>query len=114
MVPTDRKWFAHLAIAATIVERLERLDLQFPKVEGRALAEMRKVRKALMASARAAANTNREAISAASAARCLQDVLLGGQDQGAGEYAKCAEPDCDCNTETPSPSKGTRSNRRAH
>ena len=49
VVPTDRKWFAHLAIAATIVERLERLDLQFPKVEGRALAEMRKVRKALMA-----------------------------------------------------------------
>ena len=49
MVPTDRKWFAHLAIAATIVERLERLDLHSPKVEGRALAEMRKVRKALMA-----------------------------------------------------------------
>ena len=49
VVPTDRKWFAHLAIAATIVERLERLDLQFPKVEGPALAEMRKVRKALMA-----------------------------------------------------------------
>ena len=49
VVPADRKWFAHLAIAATIVERLERLDLQFPKVEGRALAEMRKVRKALMA-----------------------------------------------------------------
>ena len=49
VVPADRKWFAHLAIAATIVERLERLDLQFPKVEGAALAEMRKVRKALMA-----------------------------------------------------------------
>ena len=49
VVPTDHKWFAHLAIAATIVERLERLDLQFPKVEGPALAEMRKVRKALMA-----------------------------------------------------------------
>ncbi|HEX2512629.1 MAG TPA: polyphosphate kinase 2 family protein [Xanthobacteraceae bacterium] len=49
VVPTDHKWFAHLAIAATIVERLERLNLQFPKVEGAALAEMRKVRKALMA-----------------------------------------------------------------
>ena len=49
VVPTDHKWFAHLSIAATIVERLERLDLQFPKVEGAALAEMRKVRKALMA-----------------------------------------------------------------
>jgi PPK2 family polyphosphate:nucleotide phosphotransferase len=49
VVPTDHKWFAHLAIAATIVERLERLDLQFPQVEGAALAEMRKVRKALMA-----------------------------------------------------------------
>jgi PPK2 family polyphosphate:nucleotide phosphotransferase len=49
VVPTDHKWFAHLAIAATIVDRLERLNLQFPKVEGAALAEMRKVRKALMA-----------------------------------------------------------------
>jgi PPK2 family polyphosphate:nucleotide phosphotransferase len=49
VVPTDHKWFAHLAIAATIVERLERLNLQYPKVEGAALAEMRKVRKALMA-----------------------------------------------------------------
>ena len=49
MVPTDHKWFAQLAISATIVERLERLNLQFPKVEGQALAEMRKVRKALMA-----------------------------------------------------------------
>jgi PPK2 family polyphosphate:nucleotide phosphotransferase len=49
VVPTDHKWFAQLAISATIVERLERLNLQFPKVEGQALAEMRKVRKALMA-----------------------------------------------------------------
>ena len=49
VVPTDHKWFAHLAIAATIVDRLERLNLQFPKVEGPALAEMRKVRKTLMA-----------------------------------------------------------------
>jgi PPK2 family polyphosphate:nucleotide phosphotransferase len=48
VVPTDHKWFAQLAVSATIVERLERLNLQFPKVEGPALAEMRKVRKALM------------------------------------------------------------------
>jgi hypothetical protein len=36
-------------VAAALVDALERLDLQFPKVDGAALKEMLKVRKALMA-----------------------------------------------------------------
>src|SRR5262245_26836169 len=49
VVPADNKWFSQLAIAATIVDKLESLDLQFPKVDRPALAEMEKVRKALLA-----------------------------------------------------------------
>jgi len=47
-VPADNKWFARLVIAAALVETLEALDLKFPKVEGEALAELEKARKALM------------------------------------------------------------------
>ena len=49
VIPADNKWFARLLIAGTVVEALEGLKLEFPKVEGSALAEMDKVRKALMA-----------------------------------------------------------------
>ena len=47
IVPADHKWFARLAVATTVVDALERLDLKFPKVEGAALKELAKVRKAL-------------------------------------------------------------------
>lgn len=49
VIPADHKWFARLAVASALVEALEGLDLAYPKVEGEALAEMEKVRKALMA-----------------------------------------------------------------
>jgi PPK2 family polyphosphate:nucleotide phosphotransferase len=49
IIPADNKWFARLLIGATIVEALEGLKLEFPTVEGSALAEMEKVRKALAA-----------------------------------------------------------------
>lgn len=49
VIPADNKWFARLLIAGTIVEAMEGLKLEFPTVEGAALAEMDKVRKALMA-----------------------------------------------------------------
>jgi polyphosphate kinase 2 (PPK2 family) len=51
VVPADHKWFIRLAVAGAVVKALEGLDLHFPKVEGRALAEIRKVRKALLAEA---------------------------------------------------------------
>jgi PPK2 family polyphosphate:nucleotide phosphotransferase len=51
VVPADNKWFARLVVADAMVDAMERLKLEFPKVEGPALAELMKVRKALMAEA---------------------------------------------------------------
>jgi PPK2 family polyphosphate:nucleotide phosphotransferase len=47
VVPADNKWFARLVIAAAMVQALEDIDPQYPKVEGAALKELGKVRKAL-------------------------------------------------------------------
>ena len=49
VVPADHKWFGRLVVAGAIVDALERLDLKFPKVEGAALEELRKVGAALAA-----------------------------------------------------------------
>jgi len=51
VVPADNKRFARLVIAESIVEAMENLDLQFPKVEDAALKELKKVRRALLAEA---------------------------------------------------------------
>jgi PPK2 family polyphosphate:nucleotide phosphotransferase len=51
VVPADRKWFTHLVVAAAMVKALERLDLKFPSVKGKALEEMKQARKALLAEA---------------------------------------------------------------
>jgi PPK2 family polyphosphate:nucleotide phosphotransferase len=48
IVPADQKWFAWLTVAAVIAKAMERLDLAFPVVEGKALAELEKVRTALV------------------------------------------------------------------
>jgi PPK2 family polyphosphate:nucleotide phosphotransferase len=47
VVPADHKWFARVVIGSAIVSSLERLDLQFPKVDKAALQEFRSVRSAL-------------------------------------------------------------------
>jgi len=47
VVPADNKWFTRLVVAGAVVRELEKLDLRFPKVRGKALKELRKVRKAL-------------------------------------------------------------------
>jgi PPK2 family polyphosphate:nucleotide phosphotransferase len=49
VVPADNKGFARLVIAEALVEAMEGLDLAFPKVEGAALKELEKVRRALLA-----------------------------------------------------------------
>jgi PPK2 family polyphosphate:nucleotide phosphotransferase len=49
VVPADNKWFTRLVVAGAIVQELQALDLDFPKVEGRALKELHKVHKALKA-----------------------------------------------------------------
>jgi hypothetical protein len=47
-VPADHKWFARVVIGSTIVSALDRLDLQFPKVDKAELSEFKKVRQALL------------------------------------------------------------------
>ncbi len=47
VLPADNKWFTRLVAAAALVEALDRLKLDYPKVTGRALAELKKAGKAL-------------------------------------------------------------------
>jgi PPK2 family polyphosphate:nucleotide phosphotransferase len=49
VVPADNKWFTRLVVAAALVEALDRLKLDYPKVEGKALAELKKAGRALKA-----------------------------------------------------------------
>src|SRR4051812_44166672 len=49
VVPADNKWFARLVIAEAMVEAMEGLKLEFPKVEGAALKQLERVRGALEA-----------------------------------------------------------------
>jgi PPK2 family polyphosphate:nucleotide phosphotransferase len=49
VVPADHKWFARVVIGSTIVAALDRLDLQFPKVDKADRSEFAKVREALLA-----------------------------------------------------------------
>ncbi|HEX2655898.1 MAG TPA: polyphosphate kinase 2 family protein [Xanthobacteraceae bacterium] len=49
VVPADNKWFTRLVVAATMIDALDRLNLQFPKIEGPLLEEMNKVKQALEA-----------------------------------------------------------------
>jgi polyphosphate kinase 2 (PPK2 family) len=49
VVPADNKWFTRLVVARTIVDKMEKLDPKFPKVEGTALQELAKAREALLA-----------------------------------------------------------------
>lgn len=49
VVPADNKWFTRLIVAATIVDRLEKLDPQFPMVDDEARKVMAKARKELLA-----------------------------------------------------------------
>jgi PPK2 family polyphosphate:nucleotide phosphotransferase len=49
VVPADNKPFARLVIAEALVEAMENLKLEFPKVEGAALKALEQVRGALLA-----------------------------------------------------------------
>jgi polyphosphate kinase 2 (PPK2 family) len=48
VVPADNKWFTRLVVAAALAEALDGLKLDFPKVEGKMLKELRKARAALL------------------------------------------------------------------
>ncbi len=47
VVPADNKWFTRLVVAAALVEALDGLDLQFPKVSGKMRKELQQAKKAL-------------------------------------------------------------------
>jgi PPK2 family polyphosphate:nucleotide phosphotransferase len=49
VVPADNKWFTRLVVAAALVEALDGLDLQFPKVSDDMLQEVQQAKKALEA-----------------------------------------------------------------
>jgi PPK2 family polyphosphate:nucleotide phosphotransferase len=48
VVPADKKWFTRLVVARTIVDALEKLNPQFPKLADEKLAELKKAREALL------------------------------------------------------------------
>jgi polyphosphate kinase 2 (PPK2 family) len=48
VVPADHKSFARLVVAGAMIEALEGLNLEYPKIEGTALEELQKVRDALL------------------------------------------------------------------
>jgi PPK2 family polyphosphate:nucleotide phosphotransferase len=47
VVPADHKWFTRMVVAGALVQELQTLGLDFPKVEGKALKELQDVGKAL-------------------------------------------------------------------
>jgi polyphosphate kinase 2 (PPK2 family) len=49
VVPADHKWFARVVIGSAIVSALDKLDLQFPKVDKADRSEFKQVREALLA-----------------------------------------------------------------
>jgi len=51
VVPADNKWFTRLIVAQAVVDALDGLKLDFPKVTGPALEELHQIRKAFEAEA---------------------------------------------------------------
>jgi PPK2 family polyphosphate:nucleotide phosphotransferase len=47
VVPADHKWFARMVVSAAMVQEMQARDLDYPKVEGEALKELRMAEKAL-------------------------------------------------------------------
>jgi PPK2 family polyphosphate:nucleotide phosphotransferase len=49
VVPADRKWLARVAVAAAMVDALERLDLSVPKLDAEATKQLKVAREQLLA-----------------------------------------------------------------
>ena len=47
VVPADHKWFTRMVVAGALVQELQALDLNFPRIEGRALKELQEAGSAL-------------------------------------------------------------------
>lgn len=52
VVPADNKWFTRMVVAAAIIEALDSLDLQYPKVEDEKLKELAVAKKVLQKNSR--------------------------------------------------------------
>ena len=48
VVPADNKWFTRMVVSAAIIERMESLDLKYPKVDEAKRKELAEARKMLM------------------------------------------------------------------
>jgi PPK2 family polyphosphate:nucleotide phosphotransferase len=49
VVPADNKWFTRIVVAAAVIETLASLGVKYPKVDEQKLAELARVKKALLA-----------------------------------------------------------------
>jgi PPK2 family polyphosphate:nucleotide phosphotransferase len=52
VIPADHKWFSRLVVAAVLVERMEALDLQFPKFDEASADELEKAHAGLVKEAK--------------------------------------------------------------
>jgi PPK2 family polyphosphate:nucleotide phosphotransferase len=52
VVPADHKWFTHIAVSSAIIQTLEEMDLQFPKVDKVRRKQLEIARQALLKSGR--------------------------------------------------------------
>ena len=50
VIPADNKWFSRVAVAAAVIENLAELDLAYPRVDAKKLAEIAAAKKQLLAS----------------------------------------------------------------
>ena len=48
MVPADNKWFTRFVVAAAIVETLDSLDLEYPRVDKEKRRQLEATRRALL------------------------------------------------------------------
>ena len=47
VIPADRKWYSRVAIADIIVREMESLKLEYPKLDGKAMAAIKESRQLL-------------------------------------------------------------------
>jgi len=59
VVPGNKKWFARIVVAATIIDALEHLDLKFPKLDGTKRRELEEGRQQLEKAIGGKASTNK-------------------------------------------------------
>jgi PPK2 family polyphosphate:nucleotide phosphotransferase len=80
VVPGNKKWFARIVVAATIIDALEKLDLKFPKLDGTKRRELEEGRQQL-----------EQAIGGKSGDDKKKEDRKGGKNNGKGKRAKKAK-----------------------